>query len=78
MATTTIRVDRDTHARLVKLSEETGDSITETVRQSAEALARLRFGLRVQEEYADLQSDPEGWADYLAEAESSQVTDGID
>ena len=78
MNTTTVRVDRDTHSRLLEMSRETGDTITETVRQAAEALRRLRFGLRVQEEYAALCSDPEAWADYLAEAESSHVTDGID
>ena len=78
METTTIRVDRDTHARLLNMSSESGDSLTETVRQAAEALRRLRFGLRVQEEYAALRSDPDAWADYLAEAESSHVADGVD
>ena len=78
MDTTTIRVDRDTHSRLLEMSRQTGDTITETARQAAEALRRLRFGLRVQEEYAALRSDPEAWADYLAEAESSHVGDGID
>ena len=38
----------------------------------------MRFGLRVQEEYATLRSDTDAWADYLVEAESSHVTDGID
>ena len=78
MKTTTIRVDRETHARLAEMSRETGDSLTETVRQAAEALRRLRFGLRVQEEYAALRSDPEAWADYLDESESSYVADGVD
>lgn len=78
METTTIRVDRDTHARLLDMSSESGDSLTETVRQAAEALRRMRFGLRVQEEYAALRSDPDAWADYMAEAESSHVADGID
>ncbi len=77
METTTIRVDRDTHARLLDMSSESGDSLTETVRQAAEALRRMRFGLRVQEEYAALRSDPDAWSDYLAEAESSHVADGI-
>ena len=78
MDTTTIRVDRDTHSRLLDMSKETGESLIETVRQAAEALKRLRFGLRVQEEYAALRADPEAWADYLAEAESTYVADGID
>ena len=60
------------------MSNETGDTLTETVRQAAEALRRLRFGLRVQEELAAMRGDPEAWSDYLAEAESSHVSDGID
>ena len=38
----------------------------------------MRFGLRVQEEYATLRNGSDAWADYLAEAESSYVADGID
>lgn len=78
MGTTTVRVDRETHSRLLEMSQDTGDSITETVRQAAEALRRLRFGLRVQEELTAMRSDPESWSDYLAEAESSHIPDGID
>lgn len=59
------------------MSNETGDTLTETVRQAAEALRRLRFGLRVQEELAAMRGDLEAWSDYLAEAESSHVSDGI-
>jgi len=75
--TTTVRVDRETHSRLLDMSNETGDTLTETVRQAAEALRRLRFGLRVQEELAAMRGDLEAWSDYLAEAESSHVSDGI-
>lgn len=78
METTTIRVDRSTHARLVEMSRTNGDSLTETVRQAADALRRLRFGSRVQEQFAELRRDPEGWAGYLAEAESTHVSDGVD
>ena len=77
METTTIRVDRDTHARLLEISAASGDTLTKTVRDAAEALQRLRLGLRVQEELAVLKSDPAAWSDYLAEAETSSVTDGI-
>ncbi|WP_419838177.1 hypothetical protein [Candidatus Poriferisodalis sp.] len=78
MDTTTIRVDRDTHARLVEMSRSSGDSLTDTVRHAADALRRLRFGLRVQAQYAELRDDPEAWAGYLAEAESTHVSDGVD
>ena len=77
MQTTTIRVDRETHARLLELSEATGETLTKTVRDAAEALQRLRFGLRVQEELAVLKSDPAAWDDYLAQAETTSVADGI-
>ncbi len=78
MDTTTIRVDRDTHARLVEMSRSSGDSLTDTVRHAADALRRLRFGLRAQAQYAELRDDPEAWAGYLAEAESTHVSDGVD
>ena len=78
MATTTIRVDTDTHARLVEMSKASGASLIDTVRDAAEALRRLRFAQQVTDELAELREDPEAWEEYLAEAEASAVTDGID
>ena len=77
MATTTIRVDTETHARLIELSEDSGATLMETVRDAAEALRRRRFAETVADELAALQSDPEAWADYLEEAESTSVADGL-
>lgn len=77
MATTTIRVDTDTHSRLVELSEATGASLIETVRDAAEALRRQRFGRQVADELTGLRDDPDAWKEYLAEADSTSVTDGI-
>ena len=77
MATTTIRIDTDTHARLVELSDAASASLIDTVRDAVEALRRQRFARRVTAEIAELRSDPEGWAAYLAEAESTSVTDGL-
>ena len=77
MATTTIRVDADTHARLLEMSKENDRSLIETVRDAAEALRRQRFGQRVSQELAQLGTDPEALADYLGEAESTSVSDGL-
>lgn len=77
MATTTIRVDIDTHAKLVDLSAASGVSLMETVREAAEALHRQRFAHQVAGEMAALRRDEAGWADYLAEAEATSVRDGI-
>ncbi len=78
MGTTTIRVDTATHARLTKLSHETGDSLIDTVRAAAEALSRQRFGAQVAAELDGLRQDEVAWRDYLAEAAQTEVGDGLD
>ncbi|HUG75353.1 MAG TPA: hypothetical protein VMM81_06755 [Acidimicrobiia bacterium] len=74
---TTIRVDHDTHARLVELSEASGATLIDTVRDAAEARRRQRFAHRVAEELESLRADPEAWTAYLADGDSTAVTDGI-
>lgn len=77
MASTTIRVDRDTRDLLAELSEATGQTITSTVRDAAEALVRQRFAADVTAEYDALRTDPVAWASYLAEGEATHVNDGL-
>ena len=77
MTSTTIRVDKETHARLVGMSRETGESLIDTVRDATEALRRQRFGRQVAAELDELKKDAEAWSDYLAEAEGTSVADGI-
>lgn len=77
MGTTTIRVDTDTHARLVELSRASGSSLIDTVRDAAEALRRQRFAHRVAAELNDLRKDADSWQDYVREAESTSVADGV-
>ena len=77
MATTTIRVDTETHAALLDLAAETGASLMETTRAATEALRRQRFASHVTDELNALRSDPDAWADYLAEADSTSVRDGL-
>lgn len=78
MDTTTIRVDRATHSRLLELSRASGVSLVDTVREAAEALRRQRLAQTVARELADLRRDPEAWEAYLAEGEATSVRDGID
>lgn len=77
MSSTTIRIDSETHARLLELSEAAGSSLIETVREATEALRRQRFAHQVAIEIAELRNDPEAWSAYLAEADSTSVADGI-
>ena len=75
--TTTIRVDRLTHARLLELSRSADMSLIDTVRAAAEALRREQFARRAAGELAALREDPGAWEDYVTEAESSAVGDGV-
>ncbi|MEN8114320.1 MAG: hypothetical protein ABFS21_08020 [Actinomycetota bacterium] len=77
MGTTTIRVDKNTHVRLVELSHEADTSLIETVRDATEALHRQRFARQVTKEFDELRRDPEAWNAYVADADSTSVTDGI-
>ena len=77
MSTTTIRVDTDTHAQLIELSELTGSSLMATVRDAAEALRRQRFAAQVAAELSAIRDDPEAWSSYLAEGDATTVTDGL-
>lgn len=77
MGTKTIRIDTETHAKLVELSQEANASLIDTVADAAEALWRRRFAEQVNAQLEELRKDPEAWEDYLAEAEATHVTDGI-
>lgn len=75
-ATTTIRVDREVHRRLVKLGEASGRQLIDVVRDAATALERQLFARSVISAYETLQSDPAAWEAYLADAELA-VNDGL-
>ena len=71
-ATTTIRVDRDVHERLVRLAEAGDQQLMEAVREAVETLERARFGHEVEA----LRADPVKWAAYLDDGELA-VGDGV-
>ena len=75
--TTTIRVDRVTHARFLELSKASGRSLTETLQDAAEVLRRVRFAEQVQYEIEALRQHPDDWAGYLTEAAATEVGDGV-
>lgn len=77
MATTTVRVDVETHQLLADLSRASGATLQDTVRDAAEALRRQRFAHQVAEELAVLRRDEAAWADYLADADATAVADGV-
>lgn len=75
-ATTTIRIERDVHARLVELSATNGRQLIEIVREATSALERVYLAEAVHREIEALRSDPSAWAAYIGEAELA-AGDGI-
>ncbi len=73
----TIRVDTETHARLVELSESTGSSLMATVRDAAEALRRQRFADQVTSELEELRTDPAAWSSNLGQGDATSGRDGV-
>ncbi len=75
--TATIRVDIETHARLVELSRARHTSLGGRVHDAAEALQRPQSARQVTDELTALSDDPDAWNDDLADASSTSVHDGI-
>lgn len=77
MRSTTIRVDEVTHAELLELASESGDSLINTVKAAALALRQQRFAQQVTREMDALRASPSAWKSYLAESEATTVGDGL-
>jgi hypothetical protein len=75
---TTIRVDRDTHQRLLTISTQQGFSLMEILRRATDALDRELFVGEARSQMQKLKADPQAWADYLRESSLTEVSDGVD
>jgi hypothetical protein len=75
---TTIRVDRDTHQRLLTISTQQGFSLMEILRRATDALDRELFVGEARSQMQKLKADPQAWADYLRESSLTEVSDGAD
>ena len=74
---TTIRVDRDTHQRLLTISTQQGFSLMEILRRATDALDRELFVGEARSHMQKLRADPQAWADYLSESSLTEVSDGV-
>ena len=74
MASTTVRVDLETHAQLKQLSEERGEPMIDTIQAAARALADAEFARRVKAQYEELRRDPEAWAEYVADLDAYELS----
>ena len=69
MSSTTIRISREAHARLVELSEASGRPLVSTVEDAIEALLAKRYAQDVARQIDELYADPVAWAAYLADTD---------
>ncbi len=75
MSTTTIRISREAHQRLIELSEAADSSLTSTVEDAIEALVARRFAERTAAQLDALRAEPQAWATYVGESEMPAAHD---
>jgi predicted transcriptional regulator len=73
---TTIRVDHETHRRLIAISRASNRPLIDVVRDAADALERARFATLVASQLDAIRQHPEDWASYTTDAELA-IRDGI-
>ena len=74
---TTIRVDRDTHRRLLDLSQSADLSLMEVLRRATAALEQQLFVAEAKSQMQRLRADPQAWVDYLRDSSLTEVSDGV-
>ena len=67
MASETVRIKPETHAKLRHLADESGKSMPEMLDQAVESLRRQRLLDSANEAYARLKQDPKQWQAELEE-----------
>lgn len=79
MATTTVRLAETTRAALRQLAAETGEPMSVVLEKAVEAYRRQRLFAQANAAYAALRSDPEVWAEEVAERREWEATlsDGL-
>jgi predicted transcriptional regulator len=80
MASETVRVKPETHAKLKALAEQSGRPMPEVLEQAVETLRRRRLLEAANRAYAALRGDSKAWKGELAEREAWDETleDGME
>jgi predicted transcriptional regulator len=76
MASTSVRIDQRTHARLRRLSEAEHKSIGQVVTEAVEKYEKDKFWREMHESFARLRADPDGWRVYEEETALWDTTSG--
>jgi predicted transcriptional regulator len=80
MSTPTISISEASHRLLQELAEQTGQTEREVLDKALDAYWRKLFFEQLNAGYAEMQADPEAWAEHLAELREWDATlmDGLD
>lgn len=80
MATTSVRINHQTHSRLKQLADREHKPIGQIVADAIEKYENETFWQEAREAYACLRADPEAWKSYQEETELWDTTslDGLE
>jgi hypothetical protein len=80
MTAPTVPISEASHQILKELAEKTGQSMMDVLDMALDAYRRKLFFEQLNAGYAELQADPEAWAEHLAERKQWDATlmDGLD
>lgn len=78
MASETVRIKPETHAKLRAIAETTGKSMPEVLEDAIESLRRMRLLDETNRAFAALRDDPKAWQAELAERKSWEAALGDD
>lgn len=74
MASETVRIKAETHAKLRSLADESGQSMPDVLEQAIESLRRQKFLEATNDAYARLKQDPKQWRAELEERKAWEAT----
>jgi predicted transcriptional regulator len=80
MASETVRIHPQTHAKLKQLADEVGESMPDVLERAVDAYARRRFLELLNQDFAALRGDATAWREETAEREAwdATVRDGLE
>ncbi len=74
MASETVRIRPETHAKLKDIANSTGQSMPDVLEQAVETLRRARLLDAANDAYRALREDPKAWKAELAERAAWEAT----
>ncbi|MBM4406522.1 MAG: toxin-antitoxin system protein [Chloroflexi bacterium] len=79
MESTTVRLNKESYAKLRQLSKKSGESLQEVLAKAIDHLERKRFLEQANADFARLREDPKAWEEELRERRVWDVTlmDGL-